>query len=473
MLDGHSIPFEVEEVRKVYCGSIKRDEKDNDPELYYYETDVVFRHALMPLSYQNLQVVNSDQSVKVTACKRTEAFVEDTFYKLSFNKGQLCLLDKRTNRELTDFLTLVDQADDGDTYDYSPLPGDKPLIFDFSNAEISAKNHGLSSTIKIKGQLELPESIDQQYRSSQLIALPYKLSLTLENDGLLACKLVVDNTCKDHRLRVRINTGIASETSFSDTPFGYIERPVYQPEMDNWQELDWNEEPTGIYPMLNMVNLHNDDLSVTALTKGIKEYEITGEQYDCIELTAFRSVGFLGKPALQRRPGKASGNEFRYIPTPDSQLLQRIECEFALSINAQFNAGKMRKQHQGWVTEVLHYQKQELNRFTGPLKYFVSNRLPQTLSNEFQLFKALSFSENVVCSLFKLADDSKSYVLRILNNNREAEQVAVSVEFTKPPVSLVETNLTETTRIKTLDNAISLDEMKPGEIKTFLIEPGE
>ncbi|MGL5254814.1 MAG: hypothetical protein ACRC9L_07480 [Brevinema sp.] len=33
-----------------------------------------------------------------------------------------------------------------------------------------------------------------------------------------------------------------------------------------------------------------------------------------IALTLFRSVGYLGKPELSRRPGIASGKEFKYVP---------------------------------------------------------------------------------------------------------------------------------------------------------------
>lgn len=239
--------------------------------------------------------------------------------------------------------------------------------------------------------------------------------------------------------------------------------------MDNWQALGWNEEPTGIYPMLNIVNLHDDQSSVTAFTRGIKEYEITGDQGQFIELTAFRSVGWLGKPELQRRPGKASGNEYRYIPTPDSQLLQSLECEFAISLDTQFHFAELRKRQQNWTTPVLHYQKQELNRFTGPLKYFVSNRMRRELDSEFQLFSKIELSDQLVSSLFKLADDGRSYILRLLNASNE-QRVSATIEFNTAPKRLTETDLTERSQLAVFDNTIDLDTMKPGEIKTFLIE---
>ncbi|WP_051786098.1 glycoside hydrolase family 38 N-terminal domain-containing protein [Endozoicomonas numazuensis] len=468
-LNGQSIPFEVEDVRKVYNGSIKRDESENDPELYYHEIDIAFRHSMKPLSYCNLRVEEGVQELSVTRQELTLAAIEDNDYKLAVINGQLNLKEKSTGRLLKNFITLVDQADDGDTYDYSPLAGDEPLVFDFTGAEFSAEADTLTQTLKIRGCVELPEGIEGQERSETFTKLPYTLQISLENKGQVQCRLLVDNTCKDHRLRVRIDTGIASTSSFSDTPFGCIERPVRQTEMDNWQELGWNEEPTGIYPMLNIVNLHDDQSSVTAFTRGIKEYEITGDQGQFIELTAFRSVGWLGKPGLQRRPGKASGNEFRYIPAPDSQLLQTLECEFAISLDSEFRFAELRRRQQDWTTPVLHYQKQELNRFTGPLKYFVSNRMRRDLDSQFQLFRKIELSDHLVSSLFKLADDGRSYVLRLLNVSNE-QQVKANIEFNTAPKQLTETDLAERTQLGFFDNTIDLDTMKPGEIKTFLIE---
>ncbi|WP_252178078.1 glycoside hydrolase family 38 C-terminal domain-containing protein [Endozoicomonas sp. 4G] len=468
-LKGQSIPFEVEAIRKVYNGSIKRDESENDPELYYYETDIAFRQAMKPLSYCNLNVEEGGQEHSVTRQEMVLAAIEDDHYQLTVSNGQLNLKEKSTGRLLNNLIMLVDQADDGDTYDYSPLVGDEPLAFDFTDAECSAEAHSLTQTLTIRSSIELPEAIAGQMRSSTLKKLPYSLQISLENNGLLQCRLQVDNTCKDHRLRVRINTGIQATTSFADTPFGCIERPVRQTEMDNWQALGWNEEPTGIYPMLNIVNLHDDQSSVTAFTRGIKEYEITGDQGQFIELTAFRSVGWLGKPELQRRPGKASGNEYRYIPTPDSQLLQSLECEFAISLDTQFHFAELRKRQQNWTTPVLHYQKQELNRFTGPLKYFVSNRMRRELDSEFQLFSKIELSDQLVSSLFKLADDGRSYILRLLNASNE-QRVSATIEFNTAPKRLTETDLTERSQLAVFDNTIDLDTMKPGEIKTFLIE---
>src|SRR5690625_6720363 len=65
--------------------------------------------------------------------------------------------------------------------------------------------------------------------------------------------------------------------------------------------------------MLNFVNIHDEQKSITAFSKGVKEYEVIGTDYKKLALTLFRAVGYLGKPDLVRRPGVASGNQFKYI----------------------------------------------------------------------------------------------------------------------------------------------------------------
>src|SRR5699024_6295045 len=108
----------------------------------------------------------------------------------------------------------------------------------------------------------------------------------------------------------------------------------------------WKEEPTGIYPFLDFVNLHDADKSVTVFSRGVKEYEIVGAKQKRTALTLFRAVGYLGKPDLLRRPGVASGNQFRYIETPDSQLQKSMTFSFSIAIEEQFQEAEAFRHYQ-------------------------------------------------------------------------------------------------------------------------------
>ena len=147
---------------------------------------------------------------------------------------------------------------------------------------------------------------------------------------------------------------------------------------------------------------------------GIKEYEALNNE--CIELTMYRSIGWLGKPDLIRRPGKASGQEFKYVPTPDSQLLnKKLVWHIGLSFSKLTNAEISNKQ-KDFSTIETYYQNQEYDRFTGPLKYFVSNKWQEKIPKNKKLFKKLEINKNIEISIVKQKNE-KELLIRFINHN--------------------------------------------------------
>ncbi len=121
------------------------------------------------------------------------------------------------------------------------------------------------------------------------------------------------------------------------------------------------------------VGLKDEKYNAYIFNKGIKEYEVLDDSQ--IALTLFRSVGYLGKPDLIRRPGVASGNEFKYIKTPDSQLIKRMKFKFALYLGKIIDLNEVSERWKDYAIKVSDYQVQEINRFTNTLKYFVMHPL--------------------------------------------------------------------------------------------------
>ena len=62
-------------------------------------------------------------------------------------------------------------------------------------------------------------------------------------------------------------------------------------------------------------------------TRGVKEYQFTGEGCSDISLTIFRSAGYVGLPDLNRRPGRPSGLSNKLFESPDHQMLGDNEFE--------------------------------------------------------------------------------------------------------------------------------------------------
>jgi mannosylglycerate hydrolase len=61
--DGSKISFDVLGQIKHYSGSINRDKKDNDPKLYYYETNIKITKEMKPLSYEGIVVKETDNKL--------------------------------------------------------------------------------------------------------------------------------------------------------------------------------------------------------------------------------------------------------------------------------------------------------------------------------------------------------------------------------------------------------------------------
>ncbi|EAE2995221.1 alpha-mannosidase, partial [Listeria monocytogenes] len=119
---------------------------------------------------------------------------------------------------------------------------------------------------------------------------------------LLDVKVEVDNQIKNHRLRLKVNTGVKTDYNIASLPFGYIKRKPVVPA--NWRET-YSEMPIDIEPLEQSVTLTNEAESCTIFTQGIKEYQQL-DQY--LALTLLATTGQLGKPDLAYRPGRASGD---------------------------------------------------------------------------------------------------------------------------------------------------------------------
>ncbi|MDF2152852.1 glycoside hydrolase family 38 C-terminal domain-containing protein [Vibrio sp. CAU 1672] len=475
-LDGQEIDVDVLSSQRVYRGSIQRDESMNDPSLYYYQSEVEFRSALPPSGYTCLQVVECDGEAENTAAGSEQIEIENDDYRLSYEQGQFVLLDKTHNRVWPDCLNLLDMGDDGDTYDYSPPQKDWLLQLDWRQASMKVVKQGFSESIVVEGVWALPADLAERAQQQCSAAMEYRITLRLEkrsqSDHQSALPLTVDahfdNQVNDHRVQLVVTTPFETTTNWSDTPFGVVERENVPKHLHDWREQGWKEEPSPIYPMLHLANMHDHSYSLTLLTKGIKEYEIRANNQ--IALTLFRSVGWLGKPDLIRRPGIASGQQFKYIPTPDSQLRGALHCECALVIEESFDPARAQKGWQEYAIEPLVYQNQSLNQFTNTLKYFVMHPLASKVADHRSGIEL--DSPNLVVSAVKPAQDGQGVVVRLYNPGSETLVDAGRIQAAVGSTSVTEVNLLEQAIAESqpFSGRYELGLFKPKQIRTFVFK---
>lgn len=379
-----------------------------DPFIKY---TIQLKDTLPAMGYKTYFIVECDENVKNSFVSTNKVVTE--FYEITVNpNGTLNIFDKKLNQSFEKVLLLENGGDDGDEYDYSPLPNEELIYSDNAanvKTEISQNQYG--ATINIEYTLAVPSNLEK--RKAQLVdgAVEVHIVVTVPNHKpVIEVKLEVNNYAKDHRLRALIPTNIASSFSISDNQFGSIKRNVIDSAIHVWEKEGWDERPDSIYPMLSFVGLSNDNHGVSILTNSTREYEIIGEEFNTIAITLFRSIGFLGKEEMLRRPGRPSGIK---LPTPDSQMIGKLTLDFAITTHTQqSNVARIAKEY---LTPVETYNK-------IPHDAMKLNRTDVKTPLEFSFFKEVQ--PNIVLSTLKKAEKENKLVLRFYNPTDVEETVA-------------------------------------------------
>ncbi len=465
------IDFQLINTEKRYNGSIRRDETAYRPEDYYYVHSVCAEMELPGFSYTVCQITETPSipDEHKTCLASENLSIENDTYRFEVMDGKCHLTDKRTSKVYEDMLWIENSGDEGDTYDYSPPYQDDIYKLDFSEAKITKESGMLEEVLLVEGHWHVAQDISERYAKKRTESVPYSLRIKLSRHShRLELSFQINNTAKDHRMRLVVKTDVYGKYSYADSPFGTVKRPVVDPHIHDWQSLGWREEPTTIYPMIHYVNTHNEHSSWTLFSKGIKEYQLIGDNFEQVALTMYRSVGYLGRPDLLRRPGAASGNEFRYVETPDSQLQEVLHVKVAIQLDEQYHPAQLMKGFEEYAISTQYYQIQDLNRFTTTLKYFVSNPLPFKIEQPESL--NLHY-ENIVFSSLRSNENLSGLEIRFYNPSL-TDTVKGGVLEWNTPISYNFLKLDGSVISESIQSQkVELGDFLPGEIKTIGICP--
>ncbi|PLR53585.1 glycoside hydrolase family 38 C-terminal domain-containing protein [Chimaeribacter arupi] len=332
---------------------------------WYRKCDILLEvKALPPCGYQTLML----QEGRAAGFDTTPAAVEgleNRWLRLVVEHGQLTLEDKRSGQRYPGVLRLVDGGDAGDNYNYSPPPEDWKISSDGCLTGLHGVRGPLNDTLTLTWRIPAPLDAAAREARQCNAALEVTLILSLPHDRpWLDVEIEVNNTLRDHRLQVEIPVGVSQAVHFADQPFGLIERENQPAALQRWQAENWAEAPASLWPMQSLVMLHNETRGVCVVTEGLREYEIPAQQPQTLAITLFRSVGWLGKPDLLWRPGRASGMA---LPTPDSQLPGLYRAHFAVLPMAQGQDAAFWRAVEQWRTPAAGYLESGWSRFrTNP-----------------------------------------------------------------------------------------------------------
>lgn len=372
----------------------------------YYRSQVAIDVAQLPaLGYINIAVRESEHAVS-TLRSCAESHIENEHYRLTLGGGTLTFEDKRSGRVIADLLAFEDCADAGDSYDFSPLEGDIPRLFNqFTLLTCEKSQHLERFTLGIT--LSLPYSLSQ--RATQDCPLQIVCELR-QGEAQLFIDAHVENKVCDHRLRLLINSDIHTRESIASQPFGIIHRPVADAPAD-WRQ-HYREKPVDIETSEGIIAIAENNKALIVNSLGMKEFQILQNGTSQLALTLFKSTGVLGRDDLAWRPGRASGINNTVIYTPEAQLHKPLHFSLTLSLAERADHLTLRRLETRVLRQPFNWQNQKLNTLDNRLERFTLNFTPRSLPETFSL---LSLPEPLILSALPHAQTVNGTILRVFN----------------------------------------------------------
>lgn len=371
------------------------------------------------------------EGVKPSKAQVKNSF-ENGFYKIDVIDGKLEIFNKVTNTMKSNFLTIENSADCGDSYDYSP-PVKDFIIEPNPITNVSLNIEKMIKKLNFDISFDLPHNY--QERLAQVVSkkMIFNVTLTLDSSSLIKVDVNTTNHVEDSRFRLVLNTDCGSQSVVTDMQLSKIERPIYNhDEMAVWEKENWAEKPVAIETFNSYVNYSDENSYNVVYAYGHKEYEVANNS---VFITLFRSFSHLGKRELVNRPGRPSGIE---VPTPENQLENmQFNMQFAVSlIKEEQSEANIANE---WLTPICGYQLKKYNRFNIN-DYRTKVDIPSLNID----FKGCTVS----CVKYSLDNE---LVIRLFNEN---EEVTIDFDQKVTVCDMLENNLESTKSITVAKNQI-------------------
>ena len=432
--DGKTIPFQIDQVSEVDLS------KKSIWTLYLKGNEITRKYDILFIAdfdfnvgYKVYRIVQSEGNIYPdSGISISGNTLENEFIKVDINaNGSLDLVEKESGFAYKDLHIFEDCGDAGDTYNFSPVLNDTLITSVDISASFEITRQGpLAAEVTINYELNVPAELanQDQNRSEETVALPITTWLTIHSGTKrLDFKTRIENTAKDHRLRVLFPTGIKTDHARAETQFGTVYREI-QANNEDWKKKKWDEKPLPIYSQQRFVDLSDGTRGLAVLNRGLPEYEIYPDQQNTIAITLVRCVGMMGKPDLLIRPGRPSGIS---APTPDAQCSGIQELEYSILPHssgddldiitknaAEFDAEPMT------VQSHLKYEKM-LKKYGLLLKIISLETLTSHIYGQLDKiepvdFKLISISdERLALTAVKKAEDAEALIVRFYNSGSQ------------------------------------------------------
>jgi hypothetical protein len=211
---------------------------------------------------------------------------------------------------------LVDDGDDGDTYNYSPpaqdIVVDRPVRVEVTVAEVGP----VRGRLRIVRQYDWPERVAGGARAGERAVSVVTVLELRAGEDVVRIETSLDNASRDHRLRSWFPLPAAAEASHAECAFAVVDRGLTA-------EGGPHEYGLPTFPSRRFVSAGG----LTVLHEGLLEYELVAGGR-ALALTLLRCTGKLSGTDMAYRPWPA-GPPF---PVEGAQMQGRQVLRYAVHV---------------------------------------------------------------------------------------------------------------------------------------------
>ena len=228
--------------------------------------------------------------------KSSNSMENEFIHVLVNNNGTIRITDKQTGKIFDNLNYYEDEGDCGDYWMYYPPYRNKKYTSLGLNADICVEDNGeLSCTIAVKTKMQIPGFAyrhengvkGESRRADELKELVITAYYTLKKGAKqVDVKLIVNNNCEDHRLKLSFDTGIKAEYADASGHFNVDRRPLLP--LKDLNNKYYNELTTQ--PMQNFIDLSDGEFGFGIVSNSFIEYEALPNRESTLRLTLFRAV---------------------------------------------------------------------------------------------------------------------------------------------------------------------------------------
>lgn len=246
--DGNDVPYQVVNINRgkgrVHCGEQGSADRHR----------IVFEAELAPGGTTEYRVVPVEGYTRPSGSLRTGTYTaENDLVRLTVepSDGTLTITDKRTGEVYPKQLSFADDGELGDGYMHARPVADRAILSAVTKSVAVSCDAAAKCTFTIVKEMHVPADMQKYHernfdlrRNEELEALTITANVSLtKSSPMVEIEMTVDNTARDHRLRLMVPTGVDAPTYRVSQAFYVAERKVEtDPATLTWEEKEQCEK---------------------------------------------------------------------------------------------------------------------------------------------------------------------------------------------------------------------------------------